>query len=98
LEEIIEREISERNSAHLPPTYRLLSVDTSEAKKVIKAISDLPGIEVIGPIPRDELERIIIKAKFREFASVITRLYEINRVNSLRRKPLMRISIDPFNL
>ena len=97
-EKLIEREIAERNSAHLPPTYRLLSVDTTEAKKVIKALSDLPGIEIIGPIPRDTSERIIIKAKFREFAGVITRLYEINRVNSLRRKPLMRISVDPFNL
>ena len=97
-EKIIERELSERNSAHLPPTYRLLSVDTSEAKKVMKALSDLPGIEVIGPIPRDESERIIIKAKFREFTAVMTRLYEINRVNSLRRKPLMRISVDPYNL
>ncbi len=97
-EKIIEREIAERNSAHLPPSYRLLSIDTDDAKKVIKALSDLTGIEVIGPIPRVESERIIIKAKFREFAGVITRLYEINRVNSLRRKPLMRISVDPFNL
>ena len=56
------------------------------------------GLSHILRIPRDTSERIIIKAKFREFAGVITRLYEINRVNSLRRKPLMRISVDPFNL
>ena len=98
------REIAERDSAQLPPHFRLIVVEGEDLTSVQSALQDFlerDELTLIGPIPngrrRDEV-RLILKTPRLCAPAVILRLTEINRVLSMRRSHLIRSYIDPYDL
>ena len=98
------REIAERDSAQLPPNFRLIIIEGEELTPVQSALQDFVErneLTLIGPIPhgkrRDEV-RLILKTPRLCAPAIIIRLTEINRVLSMRRSPLIRSYIDPYDL
>jgi len=95
------REIHERDSAHLPPHFRLITIDCEGMEPVISSLKDFVdsrGVEIIGPIARKASHRLFIKAPRTVTPELITRLREVNRVLSMRKAALMRYYIDPYDL
>jgi len=104
-----EREIDERNAAHLPPKYDVIQVVGSTMNTSIEGCStlirelagELEFLDVVGPYQRDpqnSARTLLIKCLPRDRHRVIGRLTEINRVNSLRNTPLFTVKIDPYSL
>jgi primosomal protein N' len=104
-----EREIDERNAAHLPPHYDVIQVLGGNTNNSVEGCStlirelekELEFLEIIGPYQRDPqggTKTLLIKCLPRDRHRVIGRLTEINRVNSLRSTSLFTIKIDPYSL
>jgi primosomal protein N' (replication factor Y) len=96
-----QRELLERDSAHLPPRFRLIIIDSLETVPVTNALVDLVEsavVELIGPIARKGSRRLILKVPIQSSTQVVSRLVEINRVLSMRKAPLMRYYLDPYDL
>jgi len=93
-----EREIDERNAAHLPPNFSAMLVTGTDLNSALSVLSEIPGLEIVGPYARDNLKAIILKSEIGQRQVVLDRLVAINRVNSLRNIPLFSVKLDPFTL
>ena len=104
-----EREVDERNAAHLPPNYDVIQVIGSSTGNSVEGCStvirelekELEFLEIIGPYQRDKqsgTKSLLIKCLPTDRHRIISRLSEINRVNSLRSAPLFTMKLDPFSL
>lgn len=100
---LYSHEISQRTSAQLPPKYRLATIDgesrdmhfVSESFEGPRADFDL---HIIGPIERREGQsRLVLKFPTSRGTEIIKRIYEINRVRSLRGEKTLRVSVDPYD-
>ena len=97
-------EIAERSAAHLPPQYRLIIVDSTNVDPFIAASKDLVDsglLEIIGPLSSKGGVRLILKVHASNTSNsqrVVDRLHEVNRVLSLRKAPLLRYYLDPYDL
>jgi primosomal protein N' (replication factor Y) len=106
-----ERELDERNAARLPPKYQTLAITGSGIEATITLLEELRTqcdyLEIIGPYLREygdtraasgNLRTLLIKCKLSDQLLLIGRLHDINRVNSLRGRPLFSMKIDPYSL
>jgi primosomal protein N' len=98
-------EIAARVSAHLPPEYRLLSIEGefSEIGMVPDLFQEMANegelrtIRTIGPMDRPSgLSRLIVKYPVALGNAVVRKVYEINRVRSLQGRKVFRVSVDPY--
>ena len=94
------REMAERQEAHLPPASRLATI-TGEPGAVDDAVTllDLPeGAEVLGPVPVDDEERVVVRVP-RAYGGRLSRaLGELQRARSGRKLDAVRIQVDPVTL
>src|SRR6185436_1029872 len=94
-----DREIRERQEAHLPPASRLATI-TGEPGPVDDALTLLappPSAEVLGPV--EVLEpagsRAVIRVPRADGAALSRSLSELQRVRSARKLDAVRVQVDP---
>ncbi len=96
-----EREIAQRQGAHLPPASRLATI-TGEAGAVDDATTLLaapPSAEILGPVPvGDDEERIVIRVPRAQGAALSKALRELQQVRAGRKLDAVRIQVDPSEL
>jgi primosomal protein N' (replication factor Y) (superfamily II helicase) len=96
-----EREMSERQDAHLPPASRLATL-TGEADAVSEALASLtlpPGGEVLGPAAHDDGQlRAVVRVPRASGAALSRALVELQGVRAARKLPVVRVQVDPVAL
>ena len=94
-----EREIRERQEAHLPPASRLATI-TGEPGPVDDALTLLappPSAEVLGPVEVVEPagSRAVIRVPRADGAALSRSLTEMQRLRSARKLDAVRVQVDP---
>ncbi|MDQ4053268.1 MAG: primosome assembly protein PriA, partial [Actinomycetota bacterium] len=93
-----EREIGQRQEAHLPPASRLATI-TGDAGAVDDAVTLLAapaGAEVLGPVPvGDDEERVVVRVPRAQGAALSRSLRELQQVRAGRKLDPVRIQVDP---
>jgi primosomal protein N' len=95
-------EIQARGSAHLPPEFRLVSIEAelSEINVLPDFFEEMVNegdIRTIGPMDRAPgISRFIVKYPVVLGNAVVRKVYEINRVRSLQGRKVFRVSVDPY--
>jgi primosomal protein N' (replication factor Y) len=99
-----ERELTQRQQAHLPPASRLATI-TGEPGAVDDALTLLQvpaDAEVLGPVPIGDLEdpesRVVIRVPRARGAALSQALGELQRIRSSRKLDAVRIQVDPLTL
>jgi primosomal protein N' (replication factor Y) len=108
-----QREMADRQSAHLPPASRLATV-VGAADPVASALDMLalpPGAEVLGPVPHepprsggspagaDEPQvRAVVRVPRAAGAALSRALVEMQGVRDARKLPPVRVQVDPPSL
>ena len=98
----IDREIRERQEAHLPPASRLATI-TGEPGSVDDALTLLappPSAEVLGPVDLVEPKgsRAVIRVPRADGAALSRCLAELQRLRSARKLDAVRVQVDPPSL
>ena len=95
-----ERELLERQAAHLPPASRLATI-SGEAGAVDDALTLFvppTGAEVLGPVEHEEESRVVIRVPRAHGPALSLALGELQRIRSSRKLDAVRIRVDPTNL
>ncbi len=96
-----QREMAERQSAHLPPASRLATLTGAEADlETAAAALALPdGAELLGPVPDgDDGLRLVVRVP-RSTGSALSRaLVEMQGVRDAKKLPPVRVQVDPVAL
>ncbi len=93
-----QREMAERQSAHLPPASRLATVagEPAAVAEALAAFAGPPGTEVLGPVPLgDDEVRAVIRVPRADGAALSQALGELQRTRSSRKLAAVRIQVDP---
>jgi len=97
-----DREIRERQEAHLPPASRLATI-TGEPGSVDDALTLLsppPSAEVLGPV--DVVDpagsRVVIRVPRADGPALSRSLAELQRLRSARKLDAVRVQVDPPSL
>lgn len=86
-------ELEARRALRFPPAVRVASVTAAHASvaRAAESVSDLDGVDVLGPVPADDdgLERAIVRFDYAAGARVARELRaEMIRVATERRRPI----------
>jgi primosomal protein N' (replication factor Y) (superfamily II helicase) len=92
------REIEERDSASLPPHFIAVLISGDSLEPITKVLSELPHLQLIGPFPRNKRKTLLVKAPTSERAKLVQLLSRVNRVQSMRKEPLLTYQINPYSL
>jgi len=93
-----EREVDERDGAHLPPNYCALLVSGERVENVKVLLANVSQIELLGPFLREGKKTILVKAPLESQLEIVRLLSHVNRVNSMRKEPLLSYQINPYSL
>ena len=93
-----EREIEERDSASLPPHFLAILIHGENIDALIKVLSEVSNVEIIGPFLRNKKKSLLIKAPVADRSKLVQLLSQINRVQSMRKEPLLTYQINPYSL
>ena len=94
----IQREITERDGVSLPPNFFCALVSGDEVTAVIPIVTALSEIEIIGPFVRNGKKTILIKIPAAQSTELVQLLSQINRVQSMRKEPLLNYRLNPYSL
>lgn len=91
------REAAERAQAHLPPAARLATItgDAGAVDDVLTLLDQPPGTEVLGPVPVDDEQRVLLRVPRSAGPALSAALGELQRVRSARKLDPVRIQVDP---
>ncbi len=93
-----QREMAERQAAHLPPASRLATV-TGERSAVDEALASFAvpaAAEVLGPVPTgDDEVRAVIRVPRAHGPALSTALGDLQRTRSSRKLAAVRVQVDP---
>jgi primosomal protein N' (replication factor Y) len=95
-----QREIAERQEAHLPPASRVATLTgPADLLEVALASLDLPtGAEVLGPVPVEDEERYVIRVPRTAGAQLSAALVLMQSQRSARKEPHLKVDVDPVTL
>ena len=93
-----EREIEERDSVSLPPHFLAILIHGEGIESLINVLSDLPSVQMTGPFLRNKKKTLLVKAPMIDRAKLVELLSQINRVQSMRKEPLLTYQINPYSL
>ena len=96
-----QREMADRQSAHLPPASRLATVIGAEADvEAAAAALVLPeGAELLGPVPADDdAVRLVVRVPRASGAALSRALVEMQGVRDAKKLPALRVQVDPVAL
>jgi primosomal protein N' (replication factor Y) (superfamily II helicase) len=105
-----DRELTERQSAHLPPASRLATL-TGPEEDVVSALAalTLPAVaEVLGPVPAPPPgppdphapapHRAVVRVPRAAGADLSSTLTQMQGIRSARKQPPVRVQVDPVAL
>jgi len=96
-----DREIVERQSAHLPPASVVATL-TAAPDLLDEALPSLglpPVADVLGPVPMgEELARYVVRVPRAERGELISALRRMQGERSTRKLPHIRVQVDPRDL
>ncbi|WP_372727023.1 primosomal protein N' [Nocardioides sp.] len=95
-----EREMLERQEAHLPPASRLATI-TGEPGAVDDALTLLAApesAEVLGPVDLEGESRVVVRVPRALGPALSKALGDLQRIRSSRKLDAVRIRVDPTNL
>ena len=99
---LAEREIAERQEAHLPPASRMatLTGTASDLESGLPALERPPGTEVLGPVPvgDDDEQRFVVRVPRGQGAALSAALRGWQAGRSARKLPHVRVQVDPTEL
>lgn len=96
-----QREMADRQSAHLPPASRLATVIGAEADvEAAAAALVLPeGAELLGPVPADDdAVRLVVRVPRASGPALSRALVEMQGVRDAKKLPALRVQVDPVAL
>jgi primosomal protein N' (replication factor Y) len=95
-----QREIAERQEAHLPPASRVATL-TGAPDLLEGALATLqlpPGAEVLGPVEVADDQRYVIRVPRTVGAELSAALVLMQAGRSARKEPHLRVDVDPVSL
>ncbi|MEJ0014636.1 MAG: hypothetical protein WDN07_03575 [Actinomycetota bacterium] len=92
------REIEERDVVQLPPNSFSALVSGIQLESVIKVLAGRTDLSILGPFIRQGLKTIVIKAPRGSRSEIIGLLNQINRIQSMRKEPLISYQLEPYSL
>jgi primosomal protein N' (replication factor Y) len=104
------RELTERQSAHLPPASRLATVSGAEedVEVAVTALQLPAGAEVLGPVPvpragppapDEPVEvRTVVRVPRASGSALSRTLVEMQGVRDAKKLPSVRVQVDPVGL
>ncbi|MFL6105668.1 MAG: primosome assembly protein PriA, partial [Marmoricola sp.] len=95
-----QREIVERQEAHLPPASRVATL-TGPAELLEGALSTLQlpaGAEVLGPVEVEDDQRYVIRVPRTAGAGLSSALVALQSSRSARKEQHLRVDVDPSTL
>ena len=94
---LASRELAIRAETHLPPLGRLATVDgPADVVEPLVGRTWTPNTEVLGPVPTDEGERLVLRAPRREGAALAAALQGVQAERSAAKLPPVRVRVDPL--
>jgi len=93
-----QREIEERDSASLPPHFLAILIHGEEIDALTNVLSELTRVQIIGPFLRNRKKTLLIKAPMADRAKLVQLLSQVNRVQSMRKEPLLTYQLNPYSL
>jgi primosomal protein N' (replication factor Y) len=100
-----QRELADRQSAHLPPASRLATLGGApDAVASALQMLDLPdGAEVLGPVPEESTPeeprvRAVVRVPRAAGARLSRALVEMQGVRDAKKMPPVRVQVDPVAL
>jgi primosomal protein N' (replication factor Y) len=102
-----DRELEERQSAHLPPASRLASLSGPEEElaSALGALRLPAGSEVLGPVPTGERApgrpatmRAVVRVPRASGTDLSRTLTEMQGMRDARKLPPVRVQVDPVTL
>lgn len=94
---LASRELAIRAETHLPPVGRLATVDgPADVVEPLAGRSWTPNTEVLGPVPTDDGERLVLRAPRREGAALAAVLQDVQAERSAAKLPPVRVRVDPL--
>ncbi|MBO9521223.1 MAG: primosomal protein N' [Nocardioidaceae bacterium] len=95
-----DREITERQQAHLPPSSRVATLTApAEVLDAARAALELPaGAEVLGPVPAEDEQRLVVRVPRAAGADLSAALQAMQARRSARKEPHVRVQVDPHDL
>ena len=95
-----QREIQERQQAHLPPASRVATL-TGPADLLEPALAALvlpTGAETLGPVELDQEQRYVVRVPRAAGAQLSRALVALQAQRSARKEPHLRVEVDPVTL
>ena len=92
------REIEERGAVQLPPDYLAILISSENIDGVIQVLQQKLQLDILGPFLRGEKRTILLKVPAVRRGEITELLLQINRVQSMRKSPLMTYQINPYSL
>ncbi len=94
---LASRELAGRAETHLPPVGRLATVDgPADVLGPLATREWTPNTEILGPVPVDDLERLVLRAPRREGAALASALQVVQAERSADKLPPVRVRVDPL--
>jgi primosomal protein N' (replication factor Y) len=94
---LASRELAIRAETHLPPIGRLATVDgLADIVGTLANRTWTPNTEVLGPVPTDDGERLVLRAPRREGAALAAALQGVQAERSAVKLPPVRVRVDPL--
>ncbi len=92
------REIEERNLVHLPPSFLPIVISSENLEGVIQILQTRIECEIVGPFLRAGRKTILVKVDPVLRPDICELLRQINRVQSMRKLPIMTYLLNPYSL
>jgi len=93
-----ERELEERSAASLLPSAANIVISGDGLGGATRVLSQLEGIEVIGPFARAGKISALVKAPKERTQELVNVMRSLNRVQSMRKEGLLTYQINPYSL
>ena len=94
----VHREIAERDAVFLPPNFFVAVITGIAVGDSMKIFETIPDLEVIGPFLRSGKKSVLLKAPMARMQEIVQLLVQINRVQSMRKEPLLSYRLNPYSL
>ena len=92
------REIEEREAVYLPPNFLAILISSEYIAGVVQVLEQKSSLEILGPFLRRGKKTILIKVPMVRRGEITELLHQINKVQSMRKSPLMTYLINPYSL
>ena len=92
------REIADRDAVKLPPNSFSVLISGLEIESTIKVLSQIQNVTILGPFLRKDKKTFMIKGSREKRSEVVEMLKQINRIQSMRKEPLLSYQLEPYSL